>query len=84
MTPLHKGVAKALLAALAAPGACDESVAAAVAAKSAALVEHVRALLPRDAAGDAAAAAERLREALPDAAAARFVKALAKAECAVE
>jgi hypothetical protein len=81
MTPLHKGVAKALLAALAAPDACDASVAAAVAAKSAALLDQVRALLPRG--GDAAAAADRLREAaLPDASA-RFVRALAKAEYAV-
>jgi hypothetical protein len=82
MTPLHKGVAKAMLAALAADGASDASVAAAVAAKGAALLAQVREVVPAGRLDSAqeAAAIERLRAAgLPEASQ-RFARALARAE----
>ena len=76
MTPLHKGVAKAMLAALDADGASDESVAAAIGTKTEALLEQARAALAAASAAAAAAnasttggsdqgseeASERLRE----------------------
>ena len=98
MTPLHKGVAKAMLAALDADGASDESVAAAIGTKTEALLEQARAALAAASAAAAAAnasttggsdqgseeASERLRElGLPEASQ-RFLRAIvrADAECA--
>ena len=81
MTPLHKSVAKSMLAALAAEDASDASVAAAVAAKGSALLAQVLEVVPsgRLDAAQEVEATERLRAAgLPEASQ-RFARALARA-----
>lgn len=87
MTPLHKSVAKALLASVEAEGSSDASVVAALAAKTASLVAQLNEVypdgVPADAAGTAAVAERLTAQGVPESTQ-LFLRAAALAELGAE